>query len=221
MKNFMAEWILDSVQGWIAGAYWMIRETGLVNTNLRVDALLVPVNADAHCMKELTQENFWSRPRLVGIEVKASRNDFLRGVREGQFEKYDSLLSGMYIAVLRGVAKPSEVPKKFGFLTITKNQSGRRNWSCVCQRQPTYTEPPVSAETVWKLLFTLRDEYIARVRELEKKHKGIEKRIGRLLEYKMHDLVYNILRQAEADYKLSKLKLDQFMEGAENEQRDT
>lgn len=191
LYSLQANWVLNAVEQWADG-YWMIRETSLVHNNRRVDALLVPVGPEAHCMKKCMKEWFWNRPRLIGIEVKVNRGDFLKGLRNGQYDAYDKLLSGLYIAMPKGLAKIKEVPKQFGVLTVWQKGS-RNNWRCLCHRHPIYTDPELPADIPWKLLFKAKEEFRQRERDMYEEYRRKLRRIGGVASYK----IFNTLRQIE------------------------
>ncbi len=131
--------ILDAIDDAYGGHYMMIRETGILceadPANAkgigRMDALLVPWSSQADCMLQNTDKWFWDRPRLIAIEVKVNRADFLKGLREGQYERYANQVSGLYLAVPRPdhpvrkyreqdrVCKLKEVPKSVGLITVS------------------------------------------------------------------------------------------------------
>ena len=123
--------ILDAIDRDYGGHYMIIRETSILcNISGRMDALLVPWSSKADCMLRNTGEWFWDRPRLIAIEVKVNRADFLKGLREGQYERYDNQVSGLYLAVPRPddpvkkyreqdrVCKLREIPKGVGLITV-------------------------------------------------------------------------------------------------------
>ncbi|MCE5277174.1 MAG: hypothetical protein ABFD92_16725 [Planctomycetaceae bacterium] len=155
MPSIMANWMLDAIERWAEG-YWLVRETGIVDVEGRLDGLLVPTSGEAHCMKHQGGW-FWDRIRLVGVECKCSRPDFLRGLREGQFQRYAASLSGLYIATSVGVCSPSEIPPGTGHLEYRNTTGGPR---CVCRRHPVYQDRCWTADVPWRLLFDLRQKQI-------------------------------------------------------------
>jgi len=174
--NFIATWVLDAVEAWVDG-YSMLRETGaLFEDSSRIDALLVPVSREAHCMKD-SDKSFFERPRFVGIEVKVSRSDFLAGVRKGQFEKYQAKVSGLYVAVTKDVCKTSELPDGVGHI-ICLEKPKSRFMSCVCKRHPKYSDVDTSPDLPWRCLFRLAEQYQRQVAEHEQEFKRAIKAIG-------------------------------------------
>ncbi len=140
--------MLEAVEKWADG-YMMLRETGIA-VNGRVDALLVPIGRAAHCMKRLSGP-FWKRPRLVGVEIKTNRGDFIRGSKNQQYERYAETLGGLYVATLRGVCQTSELPAGVGHLVVY--MAPTRCWKTVCRRHPEYREVAMAPDTPWRILF--------------------------------------------------------------------
>lgn len=175
--------VLDAVERWADG-YRIIRETGIVNVGGRIDALLIPFNKDAHCMKDTTKA-FFDRPRLLGVEVKVSRSDFHRGLREGQFDRYAAALSGLYVAAPHGIIKTAEIPDGVGHLVI-------RGEKCVCKRHPNYRDVDVDRDVPWRLLFHLYTEEAKRRREQWQRDEKFEKRLGDLAGVYVFNALYEI-----------------------------
>jgi len=160
--------ILEAVDRAYGGAYMMIRETGIVCNGGRMDALLVPWSPAAHSMVKLTDRWFWERPRLIGVEVKVTRADFLKGLKSGQYERYDSLVSGLYLAVPRPdhpvrkfrekerVCRLSEVPEGVGLLTVSQLYPHR----CRCARNPKLSDVKFPPDVPWRLLFEARRQFV-------------------------------------------------------------
>ncbi len=146
------KWLLDAVEQWatsLRGEYWLLRETeaGVVG---RIDGLLVPASFDCHVFK--SRSGHWlSKAGLIGVEVKASREDFLRGLREKQFDRYADDLAGLYVATPRCV-KTAEIPAQCGHLVVYRTAE-RAEWVAVCKRHPTYRDSAMLPETMWQLVF--------------------------------------------------------------------
>ena len=171
-----ARTVLNHVEKWASG-YWMIRETGLCfPDSRRIDALLVPVGQNAHCLKTL-RCSYFDRSCLVGVEVKVSRSDFLKGLNSGQFEGYDEHLAGMYVAGPRGVFKANEVPAGIGVLTL-RHQS--RETRITCQRHPKYTDARTDTEQLWRIFHKLWDSFIQEQNRRETEYRRGQEKIGRL-----------------------------------------
>ncbi|MBE7466722.1 MAG: hypothetical protein HS116_24905 [Planctomycetes bacterium] len=177
-EYWTAKEVLDCVDTW-AEDMLMVRETGIVDVGGRLDALLVPIGHQAVCMRAL-RGSYWKRPRVVGVEVKVSRADFLRGLKEGQYERYAKALSGLYIAGPRGVFSTKEIPDYIGILTVYKPPFRRSREHCACVRHPKFSEKPLNAESAWKLLFhlygTMRQESIER----DIKHRSVLQNLGHI-----------------------------------------
>ncbi len=64
---------------------------------------------------------FWTKSdmtRLEGWEIKVSRSDFLTDVTNRKYERYEPLVDGFWFAVAEGIAQPSELPKRIGFMVV-------------------------------------------------------------------------------------------------------
>src|ERR1035437_9381777 len=155
--SIWADKILDAVDIWAYGSgWWMLRETGIAVSG-RSDGLLIPVNKEADCMKE-QNGRFFARPRICGVECKATRSDFLRGLNDGQFERYQKTLNGVYVASLRDVCKTAELPEGIGHRGIP-NDVADRSYRCVCRRHPTYRDVDMDQETPWRIMWELRSQF--------------------------------------------------------------
>lgn len=151
--------ILDAVESWGAG-FHMIRETGAaLSGSDRSDAVLIPVNAEAACMKGRGRMQdgrwtwWWDRVCLVGVEVKLTREDFRRGIREGQFEKYQERFGGLYLAIPHGIALRKEVPEGVGLLTVRSPGA-----SAVCVRNPVWRSVELDSVTAWRLVWRMHEQ---------------------------------------------------------------
>ncbi len=187
-------WLLDAVEAWatsLRGEYWMVRETeaGVVG---RIDGLLVPASFDCHVFK--SRRGHWlNKAGLVGVEVKASREDFLAGIRKAQFDRYADDLAGLYVATPRSV-KTSEVPEHCGHLVVYRTGE-RSEWAAVCKRQPTYRDCPISPETMWQLIFRCITRMKQERREERKRVDMALQRVGSVAERQ----VISVLRKAAAE----------------------
>jgi hypothetical protein len=195
--HIIVQWFLDVLEEWAEG-YWMIRESGIATPKMRLDALLVPVSQDAHCMKKI-RGKFWKRPRLVGMEIKLSRNDFQRGLKKDQFAKYDSMVTGLYIVVPEGgsVCKMSEVPARFGFIEVN-NHGHRGGWTLRCRRHPHYVDPDFSIEIPWRLMFQVREEMDLAIRNTKDKYKQRYKDLKDEVDCAVHRVIKQIEKQVIA-----------------------
>lgn len=146
-----ADSALDAVQEW-ASCCHLLRETGQIVPNGRIDGVLLAKSWAAKVPAG-----------LVGIEVKVSRSDFLRGLNSGQFEKYDSHLTGLFVAAPHGVYKMGELPNGIGALTISRREGMT---VCVCRRKPAYRAAAVDSKTLWAVIWDLLDQEARDRREL-------------------------------------------------------
>jgi hypothetical protein len=175
--------ILNAIERWAVG-YKMIRETiAAIDCQGRMDAILVPLSWEAESYKRL---NF--KQGLIGIEVKSYRGDFLRGMKEKQFEKYadSESISGLYVATALNVCKTSEIPKRFGHLIVNVKPDERRSMNiCVCRRHPEWKESKLSQESMWRILWAGISGMNRQIDERRREIDGIESRcrevFGRIL----------------------------------------
>lgn len=197
--GFKQDIALNAIERWAYG-YHLFRETGAIDTSFRLDGLLVPTGPDAYCMGQVG-EAFFDRPRLVGVEVKASRSDFLRGLNGGQFEKYDDALAGLYIATFDDVCKASEIPPGVGHLKIFQKQAGHRvEWRCACRRHPALSDTRPSAETAWRLLFKIQESHREKLWEMDLQYRQKLDRIGSEASSKVFAALSAIQKSVEADF---------------------
>ncbi len=177
----LVESMLDAVDRWATG-YWMLRETGIPFPHAgRIDALLIPCSYEAGCMKKNTKDWFFDRVRLLGVEVKRTREDFNRGLRTGQYEKYDEFLSGLYVATPKGLIKSGELPDGVGHLVCRwspRDRTRRKRWyfnpegvsqicRCTCRKAPMIKDKLPEHYVAWRLMFELYRQHsdeIARIR---------------------------------------------------------
>jgi hypothetical protein len=175
-------WLLDAVERW-ADRYWMVRET-VTGVTGRIDGVLVPIAFDAGIFKG--RHGGWTdKAGIVGVEIKASRADFLRGLREGQFDRYagnghESNLAGVFVVTTRAV-KTAEIPAGVGHLVCYQTQEDTRgDWRCVCRRVPSFRDAKIDHDTMWRLVFYA----VKRAREVEitaRRETGeVMERIGRM-----------------------------------------
>lgn len=159
-------WILNKIKPLLRG-YAILEETGSIfgNDSFRIDGLLVPVRSTAHCMGRSSRIDFFKRPCVVGLEIKTSRNDFLRGLREQQFERYAEYMHGVYVVTPKDVCKTKELPPSVGHITYSFRKHG-----AVCRRHPKYVEKDLPTDVMWRLLWAV--------------HAAEEKALGRDWKYR-------------------------------------
>lgn len=162
-----AEQCLDAIDRWASG-WWMTREFTYRGAG-RVDGLLVPVGAHAHCMKKLVGERFFNRMRLVAVEVKISRSDLQHGLKNGQFDRYAEAFAGLLVVTPAGMCKTSELPDGVGHIVVRGTNAPER-FIASCKRWPKYSEVEMSADLPWRLLFKLFEEFEARKWQDKMKH---------------------------------------------------
>lgn len=171
-------WLLDAAEAWAGGDWWVIRET-IAGVRGRIDAIMVPITFDAACHNK-APGGWTDKLRLVGLEVKASRSDFLRGLREGQFDRYSESLGGLYIVTSKSV-KTHEVPGGCGHLVVFKTKEDRWNgWRCVCRRRALFRDAHPDIETLWRLVFLSHSRRREEVRAERDRVESALTRIGNL-----------------------------------------
>jgi len=197
-----ASHILSAVERWATGSYMMIPETSLALPDRgRIDGLLVPISGEAHCMKKL-RGDFFARVRLVGVEVKASRADFLAGVRKKQYERYRSQLCGLYLATPKGVIAKQEIPENVGHIVVHRKPmtffKGRGTYPpfgyhATCVRHPAYREQKFAADVPWRIVFAVRDQLTTRHRAEQHQLSKKMSRVGEEASAK----VFRVLKKLE------------------------
>lgn len=196
-RDYLAKWVLDATEQWASG-YMMIRETGIVfvgrienehATPGRLDALLVPVSPKAPCMIP-TKEYFWYRCGLIGVEVKVSRDDFLRGLREKQYQRYNDALSGLYVAAPRGVLKTAELPEGVGHLVYV--QEPRHNSRIICKRHPAFKKAKLDPDVPWRIVFEIAEQYRKKQHKERRDRKSASARFAEVVSRRMNKLLNQI-----------------------------
>ena len=183
---------IRAVELWADG-YVLLHEIGAV-TKGRLDGLLVPVGFGASMMKR-TGPKSWNRPGLIGVEIKLTRGDFLRGLKSGQYERYDSELSGLYVATSLSVCRTTEIPDGIGHLVV-----GLRDGPvCLCKRHPVFKEIAFGDERLWRVIFAMYETLKAnRIRE-ESETAAVLQRVGTLAGRR----IFAALSEAEAQIRRS------------------
>jgi len=173
--SWQADRILDAVEQWAYEDYTLFRETQAgVLIGSRIDGLLVPISFKTQRAKPTRWGGPWTDTmRLIGVEVKASRADFLAGLRKGQFERYEKTLGGLYIATEKGQVKTAEVPASCGHLVTW----GWRR--CVCRRRPVLREAHLSEASCWQLLMLMAAARREELGKLWKRQELAFEKLGR------------------------------------------
>lgn len=156
---------LDAVERWAQSCY-LLRETAALRCG-RLDGLLVPVRWDAPIKAGLT-----------ALEVKQTREDFLRGLRTNQYERYQNKVNALYIVTPYHVCKTTEIPDGVGHLVVGTRRCGlpgrremlRDMLPCVCRRHAKWREAEIDQATLWRVVFDLFDQFE------RKKHEEYRKR---------------------------------------------
>lgn len=211
-QDVTAAAVLGAVEAWATGMVLLREIGGLVEG--RLDGLLVPVSPLAEVMSARRGDlaGYFGRAGLVGVEVKVSRSDFMKGKAEGQYERYlrSMELAGLYLAVPEGMVRPSEVPEGLGLLVVAKRRGGvrgreegsTRSLACVCRRHPAWRKAEFSQETLWRILFRMREEEQKRERDLWRRHEErvelLKKKMGSLVGRALDKLDDAVCREAEA-----------------------
>lgn len=169
--------VLDAIDTWARGMVVIREFEGLGQSVGRLDAVLIPVSPVADCMQgskwphtqhiygdiTITRDKpFWDRPCVIGIEVKVSRSDFLAGQRNGQYERYQAGVSGLYVAAPANVCKTTELPNGVGRLMV-KATHGRV--SVTCKRHPKYKDVELDPSVPWRLMFRLYRKHVHDLRD--------------------------------------------------------
>ena len=197
---------LDAVERWADGCM-LLREIGLVE-NGRIDGALVPLSIDSPGVKNnpmrKTGRPFWDRMGLLGVEVKLHRSDFLRGLKEKQFERYAPSFIGLYICTTLDVCKPSEIPREYGHLVVTwsdetERDSYKRIPVCVCKRHPQFKAVELDHETMWRVLWRSGEEMRKRAAEAEAKYARATARVGSLASEYIFGAVKALEKRAERE----------------------
>lgn len=215
MSEWRARHMLDAAFAWakgLKGSYLPLRETnaGLVD-NGRLDGLLVPTNI--HCdvfsrdggLGETKPGEPWAkawtdRLGLIGLEVKASRADFQRGLREGQFERYLPALAGLYVVTGREV-KSEEVPRPCGHLVVYEPPGEQKAlaWGgtraiptgmrCVRKRRAEYKPPTMSTDLMWRVMWDVLEQAREERRAEQQRLNDTMKRVGDLAARRVFSLL--------------------------------
>ena len=189
--------ILDAVEDWADG-YIMIRETGCVLDNGRLDALLVPYQWQTPIM----QRRYDPRRRfgLIGVEVKATRADFQRGLKRNQFQKYADKLDGLYVAAPMNIIKKGELPLGIGRLVI--NDQKWPKYKCVCRQHPLWQDRTYDENHMWKLIFTLVRTIKTTTYLNDQKQRQAAKKLGEIVGAKLIAPIEQIMVSIEKEMEI-------------------
>jgi len=179
---FSLDKALEAVRAWCGGTAFVLTEIGGLEEGRRIDAILVPCSKEHPIFKANPTNRlyFWDRPGLIGVEIKLSRSDFLRGLKNNQYLSYAENFAGVYVAAPRDAAKTSEIPAEIGHLII----ANRPEYGplAVCRRHPKWrSNPMVTGDLFWKIIFRLNDAQREDHYELGRQKGRLEERIGALV----------------------------------------
>lgn len=175
-----AKTVLDAVELWADGCY-LLRETGQVCSG-RLDGLLVPVHWEAKIGRG-----------LGGVEVKVSRSDFLRGLKEGQYERYAKNVNLMYVATHKDVCKTSEIPAGIGHLVVCIRP--KIGPVCICKRRAVRREMELHPDAMWRIIWDLFDQHRKKQRQAEEELHKLRERIC----HRGHRIIEKVLLAASAE----------------------
>ena len=181
---YNADTVLDAVDAWVRNrSGYLIRETGQVVKDGRLDGLIIPAGFATQVPVGLT-----------GVEVKISRGDFQRGLAAGQYEKYARELNALYIATPYDVVKTSGIPKEYGHLIVSVR---RDDPVCVCRRHAPWRNYMPDQNTIWRLVFDLLDQQQREQRENQKNIYRLRENICAIAVEKIRALLPNELPEAK------------------------
>ena len=186
-----AQWLLNSVERWAGADYWFGRESGAALTaGGRLDGYLVPTSWNAPVVKK--NKGFG----IIGVEVKISRSDFLRGLTSSQYERYaeDEGIIGLYVVTPRGLIKTAELPQNVGHLVVN-NSRHRSEWSTVCKRHPSYTGKETPSSVLWRVLVNIGYQHRRELHDMRMTHKEKLRRIGDIVGSRVFSAVRRMDRE--------------------------
>jgi hypothetical protein len=192
VESYTAKEMLAAVEQWAFPDYWMMRETAAcAPAGGRLDGLLIPVSIQSPAMKSRGfRSGYWTERAVpVGVEIKASRADFRRGLNEGQFARYAEAVPNLFVCTGRDVAT-SEIPEGVGHLVHhcppgeqqTMNGCRRRTTNpeprIVCRRQPKFRPHEMDADTMWRIVLYCADEVREAQREREREQRALFEKLA-------------------------------------------
>lgn len=193
VDGYTAREMLSAVEDWAAGDYWLMRETAAcAPLGGRLDGLLIPVSIGSPAMKSRGfRSGYWTERAVpIGIEIKASRADFLRGLKEGQFDRYRQSIPNLFVCTGREV-RTSEIPDGLGHL-IHHRPPGETQlmdgWTkhtthpearVVCRRQPRFVGHELDQDTMWRVVMYCADRVREAWRESDSRERDLCDALGR------------------------------------------
>lgn len=102
----------------------------------------------------------FARRAIAAYEVKATRADFLRDLREAKWTKYLPYCNRMYFATPRGLVTKADIPAEAGWLTLSD-----KGWATV-KAAPYRPDAGELGELDWLCLLFYLDGHKRRVRDL-------------------------------------------------------
>ena len=130
---------------------------------------------------------------MVGLEVKVSRSDFLKGLRSGQFERYHKQLAGLYVVTTDKVCKTAEVPKFAGHLFVARRPG--LGTVCLCRRHPQWHTVPESPTNMWRLIFALAKHFGERMAADRQEHESAQHIMADRVQGRILELLAKIDRE--------------------------
>ena len=153
----------------------------------------------ANTQEELDNRN--GDVALIGVEVKRSRPDFLNGIKKGQYERYHNALNGLYICTSQGIAKASEIPKKFGHLVIKDEFTS--DIRCICRRHPEYHKVEYPEFTAWQIMARVYKEHVDELYRMNREYYDKLHEIGKIAEGKIFHHVQNAVMEIEKSVEIN------------------
>lgn len=187
--------VLDGVERWAFG--WTLLREIKIESLSRLDGLLLPTSKESPMMKR-TDRYFWDRAGIVGVEVKVDRSDFLDSLKNGQLDRYDAQLSGMYLATPRGVCKTSEVPPNIGHLVVAFKKDLEP--VAICRRNPKFHDCDFDPQVFWRVLFRLMKEMRDRENKRKQWYRDKMEMVGKIASSKVFNVIRRIEKSVEVGY---------------------